>query len=62
MNQNKLTRYRNIKGLKTGTLYIQREGCAPCCIDTIKIDGSSAFESDIDLKSPEMLYLFLDEE
>jgi hypothetical protein len=29
-------------------------------IDTITIDGSSAFESDIDLKSPEMLYLFLD--
>ena len=29
-------------------------------IDTINIDGSSAFESDLDLKSPEMLYLFLD--
>jgi hypothetical protein len=28
-------------------------------IDTIVIDGSSTFESDIDLKSPEM-YLFLD--
>lgn len=51
----------NIKGLKTGTLYIQRiVDSALVAIDTIKIDGSSAFESDIDLKSPEMLYLFLD--
>jgi hypothetical protein len=29
-------------------------------IDTINIDGSSVFESDIELQSPEMLYLFLD--
>ncbi|WP_016991047.1 DUF4369 domain-containing protein [Flavobacterium sp. ACAM 123] len=51
----------NIKGLKTGTLYIQRVvDSALVAIDTITIDGSSAFESDIDLKSPEMLYLFLD--
>lgn len=51
----------NIKGLKTGTLYIQRVvDSTLVAIDTIKIDGSSAFESDIDLKSPEMLYLFLD--
>jgi hypothetical protein len=51
----------NIKGLKTGTLYIQRVvDSALVAIDTIVIDGSSTFESDIDLKSPEMLYLFLD--
>ncbi|MEZ7497230.1 DUF4369 domain-containing protein [Flavobacterium sp. Arc3] len=51
----------NIKGLKKGTLYIQRVvDSALVAIDTITIDGSSAFESDIDLKSPEMLYLFLD--
>ncbi len=51
----------NIKGLKKGTLYIQRiakNGLV--AIDTIKIDGKSAFETDIDLKSPEVLYLFLD--
>ena len=29
-------------------------------IDTIAIDGSSAFESHLDLKSPEMLYMYLD--
>lgn len=51
----------NIKGLKKGTLYIQRiVDSTLVAIDTIKIDGSSAFISDIDLKSPEMLYLFLD--
>lgn len=51
----------NIKGLKKGTLYIQRVvDTALVAIDTINIDGNSTFESDIDLKSPEVLYLFLD--
>lgn len=51
----------NIKGLKTGTLYIQRVvDSSLAAIDTITINGSSTFTSDIDLKSPEMLYLFLD--
>lgn len=51
----------NIKGLKKGTLYIQRVvDTVLVAIDTINIDGSSKFETDIDLKSPEMLYLFLD--
>lgn len=51
----------NIKGLKKGTLYIQRiVDNSLVAIDTIIIDGKSTFETDIDLKSPEMLYLFLD--
>jgi Domain of unknown function (DUF4369) len=51
----------NIKGLKTGTIYIQRVVNEKVVnLDTIKIDGSAAFESDINLKSPEMLSLFLD--
>ncbi|WP_367757460.1 DUF4369 domain-containing protein [Flavobacterium sp. WC2421] len=51
----------NIKGLKSGTLYIQRVvDSSLVAIDTITINGSSTFTSDIDLKSPEMLYLFLD--
>lgn len=51
----------NIEGLKTGTLYIQKiVDSTLVAIDTIVIDGNSTFESDIDLKSPEMLYLFLD--
>ena len=51
----------NIKGLKKGTLYIQRVvDTSLVAIDTINIDGNSEFETDIDLKSAEMLYLFLD--
>ncbi|WP_026727769.1 DUF4369 domain-containing protein [Flavobacterium denitrificans] len=51
----------NIKGLKKGTLYIQRIiDTSLVAIDSIKIDGNSAFERDIKLESPEMLFLFLD--
>jgi hypothetical protein len=51
----------NIKGLKNGTLYIQRVvDTTLVAIDSVKIDGNSAFERDIKLESPEMLYLFLD--
>ncbi|MFN3968513.1 DUF4369 domain-containing protein [Flavobacterium sp.] len=51
----------NIKGLKNGTLYIQRiKDTLLVPIDTIKIDGDSHFVSEFDLQSPEMLYLFLD--
>ncbi|MCC9017084.1 DUF4369 domain-containing protein [Flavobacterium lipolyticum] len=51
----------NIKGLKNGTLYIQRiVDTSLVAIDSIKIDGNSAFETNIKLESPEMLYLFLD--
>lgn len=51
----------NIKGLKKGTLYIQKViDTSLVAIDTIRIDGDSHFTSDIDLKSPEMFYLFLD--
>ncbi|MCF6129996.1 DUF4369 domain-containing protein [Flavobacterium sp. AS60] len=51
----------NIKGLKSGTLYIQRfKDSLLVAIDTIKINGDSHFTSEFDLQSPEMLYLFLD--
>ena len=51
----------NIKGLKNGTLYIQRiKDTLLVPIDTIKINGDSHFASEFDLQSPEMLYLFLD--
>lgn len=51
----------NIKGLKNGTLYIQRiKDTLLVAIDTIKINGDSHFTSEFDLQSPEMLYLFLD--
>ena len=51
----------NIKGLKKGTLYIQRiVDTTLVAIDTIKINGDSQFVTEFDLKSPEMLYLFID--
>lgn len=51
----------NIKGLKKGTLYIQRVvDTSLVAIDTILIDGNSSFVTDIAIKSPEMFYLFLD--
>ncbi len=51
----------NITGLKKGTLYIQRiVDTAFVIIDTIEIDGESNFNSNLELQSPEMLYLFLD--
>jgi hypothetical protein len=50
-----------IKGLKKGTLYIQRVvDTSLVAIDTIIMDGDSKFESDLNIESPEMLYLFLD--
>jgi hypothetical protein len=50
-----------IKGLKKGTLYIQRfKDTSLVALDTIFIDGDSKFESDLNIESPEMLYLFLD--
>jgi len=50
-----------IKGLKKGTLYIQRiNENKLIALDTIKINGDAHFSSELDLKSPEMLYLFLD--
>lgn len=51
----------NIKGLKKGTLYIQKiVDTSLVAIDTIFIDGNATFTSDLEIKSPEMYYLFLD--
>jgi len=50
-----------IKGLKKGTLYIQKiKDTSLIALDTIKIDGDSHFTSDLNINSPEMFYLFLD--
>lgn len=50
-----------VKGLQKGTLYLRKLGDSTySTIDSMKIDGKSEFESNINLKSPEMLYLFLD--
>jgi hypothetical protein len=51
----------NIKGLKKGTLYIQKVvDTSLVAIDTIVFNGKSTFDTYIKIDSPEMLYLFLD--
>ncbi|SHG43165.1 protein of unknown function [Flavobacterium fluvii] len=50
-----------IKGLKKGTLYIQKvKDNKLLALDTIIMNGDSKFESNLNIASPEMLYLFLD--
>lgn len=50
-----------IKGLKKGTLYIQKvKDTSLITLDTIKINGDSHFTSNLNIESPEMYYLFLD--
>lgn len=50
-----------IKGLKKGTLYIQKiVDTSFVALDTIKINGDSHFKSEMDIDEPEMYYLFLD--
>ena len=56
-----LTLTGTIKGLKSGTVYIQKyQDTSLIVLDSIKIDGNSSFESQIDLAEPEMLYIVLD--
>lgn len=51
----------NVKGLKKGTLYIQKVvDTTLVALDTIQINGDSHFTSDLIIDSPEMYYLFLD--
>lgn len=50
-----------VKGLKKGTLYIQKlKDTSLVALDTIQINGDSHFVSELDIDSPEMFYLFLD--
>ena len=50
-----------IKGFKKGALYIQKiKDTSFINLDTIVIDGNSNFSTELDLSSPEMLYLFID--
>lgn len=51
----------NIEGFKKGTIYIQKlEDTTLVVLDSIAINGKSQFASDIDLDSPQMLYLYID--
>jgi len=50
-----------VKGLKKGTLYIQKiKDTTFIPLDTIVINGDSHFTSEMNIDSPEMYYLFLD--
>ncbi len=50
-----------IKGFKKGTLFINKvKDTTFVTLDTIKIDGNSHFESDLNISSPEMYYLTMD--
>lgn len=50
-----------IKGFSKGKLYIQKiKDTTLVALDTITINGDSHFTSNINLESPEMLYLFID--
>ncbi len=51
----------NIKGLKKGTLYLQKlKGTALVILDSLEIIGELPFELHSDLEEPEVLYLTLD--
>lgn len=55
-----LTLKGEIKGIKTGTLYIQQlQDSTLVVLDSIVFNGQSTFESKLNIESPEMLYLFL---
>jgi hypothetical protein len=48
----------NIEGFKKGTIYIQRlQDTLLINLDSVEINGDSKFISEIDIDSPEMLYL-----
>ena len=56
-----LTLSGTIKGLKNGTIYIQKyQDTSLVVLDSMKIDRKSSFVSHLDLKEPEMLYIVLD--
>ncbi|RYJ45621.1 DUF4369 domain-containing protein [Flavobacterium beibuense] len=51
----------NIRGFKQGTLYIKKlQDTSYVTLDSIIIKGNSSFKSDLNIDSPQMLYLILD--
>lgn len=50
----------NIKGFSNGMLYLQKmNDSALVAIDSIKIEGDSKFQFDLNLNSPEVMYLVI---
>ncbi|WNH09574.1 DUF4369 domain-containing protein [Thalassobellus suaedae] len=59
--QHDLTVKGQIKGLKKGTIYLKKANdSALISIDSLTINGDSEFELHSNLKSPEVLFLYLD--
>lgn len=53
----------NVKGLKKGTLYLQKiQDTTLISIDSLTIEGDGKFEFKTDLESPEVFYLYLRKE
>ncbi len=51
----------NVKGLKKGMLFLkQYQDTSLVTLDSISISGDSHFATTVNIKEPEMLYLFLD--
>lgn len=59
--ENNLSVTGNIKGLKKGTIYLQKiDDTLLVNVDSVKVDGDSNFELGDYLESPQIMYLFLD--
>ncbi len=59
--ENDLTVKGTVKGLKKGTIYLQRNSDTTLtALDSVSIMGDSSFELHSELITPEMYYLYLD--
>lgn len=60
-NENNLLVKGQVKGLKKGTIYLQKiEDTLLINVDSVMIDGDANFELGDYLESPQIMYLFLD--
>lgn len=60
-NEGNLQITGQVKGLRMGTLYIQKiQDTAFVLLDSIAVSGDATFSSNLTIDSPEMLYLFID--
>ncbi|XLS28227.1 DUF4369 domain-containing protein [Flavobacteriaceae bacterium M23B6Z8] len=58
--KNTMTVSGNVKGLKKGTLYLQKiKDTALVAVDSLLVDGDSDFRFTAELESPEVFYLYL---
>lgn len=61
--KNTMTVTGKVKGLKKGTLYLQRiPDSTLVTVDSLEVNGDGSFEFKTDLESPEIFYLYLNKE